>query len=231
MPTLCNMNCGLIKWAAHQKLFTRPASLLTLSKPVTSLVAAGALSSMGPIVRCNWYCQCLEPWLWISEWSRAGHVAHGGLDETASGGSRPDSAVYEDGSGDSRPPLRQNDYNCEGQHLVATGDSKKSMVSNLIQTLKSWISGDRVRIALSHGRSLIHCNLMTESLLQTAVTLFKLALTDDADPQCTRLVYELLDQKLMSSRHWKSSCEKMALTSMRVYWKDGPTPRQFATPI
>lgn len=78
---------------------------------------------------------------------------------------------------------------------MVAGDSGNSIFSIVIQTFKSWLTGDRVRVATSHGRSLSiqpGDRIFIEGrnfLVQTR------ALTEDADPQNIRLVYKLVDQQ------------------------------------
>jgi hypothetical protein len=84
--------------------------------------------------------------------------------------------------------------------LVVAGDSKHSIFSSVIQALRSWLAGDRVRVAASHGRSLSIQSgdrIFIEGrnfLVQTRT------LTNDADPQYGRLVYELIDQESDQTR-------------------------------
>lgn len=79
--------------------------------------------------------------------------------------------------------------------VVMSGDSGNSIFSSVIQTLKSWIAGDRVRVLASSGRSL---SLQPGNrifmdgrnyVVQTRTQI------EDADSQDVRLVYVLIDQE------------------------------------
>lgn len=101
------------------------------------------------------------------------------------------------------------------------GDSKNSIFSSLIQTLQSWIAGDRVRVAVSHGRSLSiqpGDRIFIESrnyLVQTRT------LADDANRQCTRLVYELIDQESEQARTLEVVLAKDGTDLPHVVLKEG----------
>ncbi len=104
---------------------------------------------------------------------------------------------------------------------MVAGDSKNSIFSNLIQTLQSWIAGDRIRVAASHGRSLTiqpGDRIFIDDrnyLVQTRT------LAGDADPQCTRLVYELLDQGSDQTRTLEVVLRKDGTGMHQAVLKDG----------
>ncbi len=104
---------------------------------------------------------------------------------------------------------------------MAAGDSKNSFFSNLIQTVKSWIAGDRIRVASSHGRSLSvqpGDRIFIEDrhyLVQTRT------LADDADSQYTRLVYELIDLESNQTRTLEVVLRKDGTGMHQAVLKDG----------
>ena len=120
-----------------------------------------------------------------------------------------------------RPVLRKERH--WSKHLVATGDSEQSMFSDLIQTLKSWITGDRIRVAASHGRSL-SLQAGDRIFLEGCTYLVRTrTLSDDGDPQCTRLVYELIDQESDQARTLEVVIRKDGTGTHQAVLKDGDT--------
>jgi hypothetical protein len=105
---------------------------------------------------------------------------------------------------------------------VVDGDSKNSIVSNLIQTFTSWISGDRVRIAPSHGRALT-LQPGDRIFIDGRCFLVQSRTNDDADPQLTRLVYELIDQKSERATTLEVVMRKDGTDQHETLLKTGPT--------
>ena len=104
---------------------------------------------------------------------------------------------------------------------MVAGDSGNSIFSSVIQTLKSWIAGDRVRVVASSGRSL---SLQPGNrifldgrnyLVQTRTQ------TEDADSQDARLVYVLIDQESDQTRTLEVVVRKDATGMPQAVLKDG----------
>jgi len=152
-------------------------------------------------------------WLSISEWSDLmSHALGRDSSPVLSWKNKVPGRVW-------RPVLRKERH--RSKHLVAARDPKNSILSNLIQTFQSWIAGDRIRIAASHGRSLSiqpGDRIFIEDrnyLVQTRT------LADDADPQCTRLVYDLLDQGSDQTRTLEVVLRKDGTGIHQAVLKDG----------
>ena len=104
--------------------------------------------------------------------------------------------------------------------LVA-GDSPNSIFPSLIQTLKSWIAGDRVRVAATQGRAL-SIQPGNRLFIEGRNYLVKTrTMPDDAGPQCTRLVYELLDQESDQARTLEVVLPKDVNSLHQAVLKDG----------
>ena len=104
---------------------------------------------------------------------------------------------------------------------MVANDPQNSIFSTLIQTLKTWIGGDRVRVAGSHGRSL---SLQPDDLIFVKGSNFLVqtrTLTDDADSQYSRLVYQLIDQETNQTRTLEVLVRKDGTDSTKTLLKGG----------
>ena len=105
--------------------------------------------------------------------------------------------------------------------LVVAGDSGNSIFSIVIQTFKSWMTGDRVRVATSHGRSL---SMQPGDRIFIGGRNFLVqtrTLTEDADPQNTRLIYELVDRSSDQATSIEVVLRKDGTGTPQAVLKDG----------